>query len=396
MKKLLFLLTPLFVYAQSSILSDIPLPKTYVQNLDPYECDNSCLQEYLDNGMIFSFLAHANKKLEDEELVEERNIYTSLLNIKSFNSGATVKIALLLPYKRIGKYASSTMNASFAYLMTKTNPYILKSYKIENEESESIEAALQQIEEDGFHYVIAPMTRKGGQNLIDLAPSQIVYFPTLHNRDMNSNAANLYFGAIDYEAQSDLLLQKAVSPLVIFSDKSQTGQKLAHYQEERFFEQAPSNRVIKYSISRKTTNLERYLKKNRRITYASFFINTPVIKSAMILSQLTLYDTKPRNILSTQINYNPLILSMTQYGDRKKMIVANSIIEENDFVTETNSLLANDIKYDWINYATTVGTDYFYNQITGEERDYNIPLQNHQMVYQVELLKPGYSNFLPY
>ena len=41
--------------AQSYLVSNIPLPKSYIQNLDPYPCDEECLQEYLDNNMIFLF-----------------------------------------------------------------------------------------------------------------------------------------------------------------------------------------------------------------------------------------------------------------------------------------------------------------------------------------------------
>ncbi len=428
MKKLLLLpLLPLLAYAKSFMLSDIPLPKTYIQNLDPYECSTECLKEYLDKGMILSFLAHANKRVDDPELNDAMSIYSSVLNLGAFNSGGKLKIAILIPYKKIGKYASSTVNASFAYMMTKTNPFTLKSYKIEDEEPQTLQAALNKIEEDGFTYIIAPLTHKGGSNVIDLNPNAVVYFPTLNNSDMKSSQANLLFGAIDYQAQSNLLLREAVSPLVIFSDNSSVGKKLAAYQEKaflnppavenaegenlfgRFFssddtvqnnknklQNGQAKKVIKYFISRRTTNLERYLKENKKIDNASFFINTPVIKSGMILSQLTLYDTNATNVLSTQINYDPLILSMTQYSDREHMIVANSIIEQNNFVIETNSLLGNDVVYDWINYATTVGMDYFYSQITGEMREYKIPLVNNQMVYKIELVKPGYSRFLPY
>jgi SRSO17 transposase len=408
MKKILFTLFPAIVFAQSFILSDIPLPKTYIQNLDPYECNEACLQDYLQKGMIFSFLAHADKKLEDTELNNARNIYISILNLGAFNGGGKLKIAILLPYKKIGKYASSTINASFAYLMTKTNPFTLKSYKIENEEASTLQAAFQKIQNDGFDYIIAPLTKEGSNNLSMVRTQATVYFPTLHIKDINNSTPNFLFGAIDYEAQSNQLLKEAVSPLVIFSDKSLIGKKLAHYQEEKFlslqsstqntFEQMPQEekKVIKYFISRRTTNLEAYLKENESINNASFFINTPVIKSGMILSQLTLYDTNASNILSTQINYDPLILSMTQYSDRKKMLVANSIIKENDLVTETNFLLGNDIVYDWINYATTVGIDYFYSVITGEQREYKVPMHNNQMAYDIELVRPGYSRFVPY
>ena len=114
------------------------------------------------------------------------------------------------------------------------------------------------------------------------------------------------------------------------------------------------------------------------------------------MSQLTLYDANATNILSTQVNYNPLILSMTQYIDRKKMLVANSIIEHNSIITETNALLNNDIVYDWINYTTTVGIDYFFNHITYEPREYNIPIVDQQLQYSIELLQPSVSRFIKY
>ena len=436
MKKLLILLLPVIILAQSFMISNIPLPKTYIQNLDPYECDDTCLKEYLDNDMVFSFLAHAKQKLNDKELDEARSMNIAILNIGAFNAGGKLKIALLLPYKKIGKYASSTVNASFSYLMTKSNPFALKSYRIESENQEEIDKAIKRIEADGFRYVIAPLTKEGATNLIDLHPNLNIYIPTINKNDINSSAPYL-FGGIDYKAQSRLLLKEAVSPLVIFSDKSKTGKKLALYQEKEFLHPTRSieetveeegifgsffnsssatdtvdadnkrvaveddanlseRKVIKYFISRRSTNLERYLKDNEKIINGSFFINTPIIKSGMIMSQLTLYDTNATNVLSTQINYNPLLLSMTQYIDREKMIVANSIIKNNSVVVETNSLLGNDIVYDWINYSTTIGIDYFYNQITGEERDYNIKIQNNQVIYETELLRPGRTKFLPY
>ncbi len=435
MKKLLFLSLPVIIFAQSFMISNIPLPKTYIQDLDPYECNNECMREYLKKDMIFSFLSHANTKLADKELDEVRSMDIAILNLGAFNAGGKLKIALLLPYKKIGKYASSTINATFAYLMTKSNPFSLKSYKIESENMEDLSSALQKIKDDGYDYVIAPVTKKGAQNIIDLDPNINIYFPTINKKDIETSSLYFVFGGIDYNAQSKLLLKEAVSPLIIFSDKSQTGKKLALYQEEEFLHpkqsidekvkedgifssffnsssandevqdkevvntedtNASEKKVIKYFISRRTTNLEHYLKENENITNGSFFINTPIIKSGMIMSQLTLYDTNATNILSTQINYDPLLLSMTQYIDRKKMIVANSIIENNSVLIETNSLLGNDIVYDWINYTTTIGVDYFYNQITGEEKEYNISITNNQIIYDIELLRPGRTKFLKY
>ncbi len=426
MKKLIFLLLPIAIFAQSFLISNIPIPKVYVQDLDPYECDEYCMQDYLDNEMIFSFLSHADKKLENDEHEEIRVINISILNLGATILTSEVRIAMLLPYKKIGKYASSTTNATFAYLITKSHPFELKSYKIENEEQEELQRVLELIQEDGFNHVIAPLTLKGVQSIINLGAQINIYFPTINKKDASNDSMYLTFGGIDYEAQSDILIKEAVSPLVIFSDKSQTGQKLARYEEEAFkyttveikpeedsstvvdiFEEEPQeiktkrvlneeNIVIKHSISRRTTNLERYLKDKEEIINASFFINTPIVKSGMIMSQLTLYDANATNVLSTQINYDPLLLSMTQYIDRKDMIVANSITENNNVLIETNSLLGNDIVYDWINYTTTVGVDYFFNQITNEDRAYEIAIEDDQMMYDIELLQPSLSRFIKY
>ncbi len=418
MKKLLFLFLPFILFAQSSMISNIPLPKTYIQNLDPYECDEDCLQEYLDKEMIFSFLAHANQKLENRAQDEIRVMNISILNLGVFNSDGQLKIAMLLPYKKIGKYASSTTNATFAYLMTKNHSFALKSYKVESEEIDALQEAIEKIQEDGFGYVIAPLTQEGAQNIVTINPDINIFIPTINKKDINSTSPFLLFGGIDYQAQSDMLLKEAVSPLIIFSDESQTGKKLAFYQENRFKNPLPEDtngslvnevsvystpqeeeiekRTIKYFLSRNTSNLENYLKENEDIMEGSFFINTPIIKSGMIISQLTLYDTNATNVLSTQINYDPLLLSMTQYVDRKNMIIANSVTEQNNVIIETNSLLGNDIMYDWINYTTTVGVDYFYSQITDVNREYSIPLQENQMLYTIELLKPSISRFIKY
>ena len=398
MIKFLFLLLPALVLAKSYMISSIPLPKIYVQNLDVYDCDEECLQEFLDKGMIFSFLAHADSKLDSRDLDEARVINMNILNVGAFSPDGVLKIALLLPYKKIGKYSSSTTNAVFAYLMTKNHPFELKSYKVDSEDSEELRLALQKIQKDGFSYVIAPLTLLGANNVIAINPSLKIYFPTIHKSDVVSASGYLVFGGIDYKKQSDMLLQESASRLVIFSDKSQTGKKITRYQEQAFSQlpQAHQNRARTYFVSPRTTNFQDILKGNGSIRSSSCFINTPIIKSGMIMSQLTLHDVKPRNILSTQINYDPLLLSMTQYIDRKNMIIANSITERNNVLIETNSLLGNDIVYDWINYTTTVGIDHFYSEITGGSKEYAIAMQEGQILYKIELLKASHSKFASY
>lgn len=421
MKKFLFLILPIVLFGKSFLISNIPIPKTYIQNLDPYECSEKCMQEYLDNGMIFSFLAYADSKLQNEEQEEIRMMNIAILNLGSHIISDKLKIALLLPYNTIGKYAASTTNATFAYLIAKNRTFELKSYQIDTESVENIAKALRKIQNDGFYYVIAPLTQEGSDSVSEINPEMNIYFPTINKKDVEKTSSYLYYGGIDYKLQSDLLLKEAVSPLIIFHDDSAIGKKLALYQEERFkytdvieatatgdvdvfntFVRKPKKildkdkSVVTFLIPKRTTNLENQLKENENIQEGSFFLNTPIVKSGMIMSQLTLYDTNATNVLSTQINYDPLLLSMTQYRDRKNMIVANSITQNSNVLIETNSLLGNDIVYDWINYTTTVGIDFFFNQITKDDREYNIEVQDNQMIYTIELLKPSLSRFIKY
>ncbi len=419
-KHFVLLFIPFFLLAESTQISTIPLPTTYVQLIDlDEECDNECLQEYLDEGQIFSFLALANEKLECIELDDERMIYVGLFNIGSNGLlQEELKIAMILPYKLIGRYAYSTSNAVFAYLLTRNHPFVLKNFQIDDESPEEMERVLEEIKAEDFHYVIAPLTPKGARLIVENEEELNVYFPTINKNDLNTSANNIYFGAIDYKAQIDKLTPMATSPLVVFYDKSAKGKKLFEQTKESYLNndqpflkssreetykerneeydeklEPTKKRVIAYGIDRKTTNLKWNLENNKKIQFASFMLNTPVIKSTMIVSQLTTYDTNTTNILSTQINYDPLMFSMTQQKDRDNMYIANSVNINNNTLIEANSLLSNDIVYDWINYASTIGADYFYHTITRSVRTYQLPMINKQIFYPVSIVKPSGSRF---
>ena len=419
-KQFLLLLIPFFLLAESSQISTIPLPTTYIQLIDiDEECDSKCMQAYLDDGQIFTFLALADDKLECMELEDERMIYVGLFNIGSTNFvEEELRIAMILPYKLIGRYAYSTSNAVFAYLLTRNHPFVLKNFQIDDESPEEMERVLDEIKEEEFHYVIAPLTAKGAQVIVDYEEELNVFFPTINKNDLNTSAENIYFGAIDYKAQIEKLEARASSPLVVMYDKSAKGKKLYKQTKETYMEselpfqktsrkkvfkeldekystrlEPKKKRVIAYGIGRKTTNLKWHLENNKKIQFGSFFLNTPVIKSTMILSQFTTYDTNVTNILSTQINYDPLMFSMTQKQDRDNMYIANSVNINNNTLIQANSLLSNDIVYDWINYATTVGADYFYHVITNAERTYQLPMLDNQVLYPISIVKPSGSRF---
>ena len=396
MKRLLLLLLvlPNLLFAKSFIISAIPLPKTYVLNLKITKCNELCLQQEWKNEQIFSFLAHASGVLQNKQLNSDKLIAESLLNIGSRISNGKIKIALLLPYTIIGRYAASTTTSTLAYLLARNRTFDLKSFNIQNENQDTIADALNKISAARYNYIIAPLTKKGVNSVIAINPKADIFFPTINKNDVNTTSPYLYFGGIDYKAQLALLLKRAVSPLVIFHTNSPLSNYLTSDAQNSFILSGDTNNVIKYKITDRSSNMRYTLENNNAIAHGSFLMNTPIVKTGMVMSQLTLYDVNSTNILSTQINYNPLILSLTQYQDRKNMLIANSIIVNNEIITQTNALLNNNIRYNWINYATTIGVDYFFHLITNSNREYPLPIKNNQVIYPINLVKPSYGRFI--
>ncbi len=300
-----------------------------------------------------------------------------------------LKIAIILPSQIIGRYASSTTNAVFAYMFSKQIPFEIKTFDIQTQENERLSQALQEIKNEGFSYAIAVLTKEGVEKLIALDPQINIFIPTINKNEVSSSSSHLYFGGIDYKAQVDTLLKNASTPLVIFKDASAVSHKLSEYAQSK-----SHGKNYLFTID-KSNNVKKQLR-NRKLKHGSFLTNTPVVKTGVIISQMTLLNVKEKNILSTQINYDPLLLSMTQYNDRNNMIIANSITKDNTAITDANLLLNNDITYDWINYATTIGSDLFFSHITHEAREYPLAIVNNQILYPITLVQPSFSSFVNY
>ena len=403
---LTLLLLPLLLQAHSSVISGIPLPKTYVQNLDPYDCDAACLADLVAHEQVFSFLAQMPEPSDDPDLNEQRLIYVSLFNLDSGDQGTGIRIALLLPERVIGRYAASTTNSVMAYLLSKNRNFELKTFQVGDETPEALQQGLEQIANEHFSYVIAPLTKQGAAAVARLRPACSIFFPTVNVRDIAEAGERLYFGGIDYRAQIELLMREVIPPLVIFYDTSELGRQLKDTVEMSYLlrnrEASPEdfNRieeaVYAYPVDKHTTNLKAVLENNPRISKGTFFLNTPLIKSGMIMSQLTLYDVNASRVLSTQINYDAMLFDITQPKDRENMLVANSIGAQNSVLVESNKLLQNDIRFDWINYATTLGIDYFYHLSAHTPREYAIPFNGRQIAYPVNLYRPQGSRFESY
>jgi SRSO17 transposase len=360
---LCFTLIPAFVFAQSPFETTMDMPQSYIQDFNP----------------------EAPKTVPSQQPAK-----SPVQIVKSQPTSLKIKIAILVPSKQIGRYATSTTNALFAYMMTKNRPFEMKTFEIDNQESDTLSNVVRTIESQGFNYVIAPLTKDGVEKLNSINPQINIFIPTINKEEFSSTASHLYFGGIDYKAQIDALVKLAHKPLVIFKDNSLVSENLSQYAQKK----APV-KSFAFTLN-KSLNLKKYLYRSSQLQHASFMTNTPVVKTGVLLSQINLYDVEPTNALSTQINYDPILLSMTQYNDRKSMIIANSISRESSKVTDANLILNNDIVYDWINYATTIGADYFYNRMTGEAREYPLTISANQILYPINLVRPSTASFVSY
>jgi hypothetical protein len=380
--------------AKSHIVSTIPIPKAKILKTSCEKCDTECLNNLLIDGKIFSFLAYIDDSVTEVILREKKLMYYELFNINNKENIFGVRIAVLLPSKIIGSYAKSTTNAVFSYLMAKNKIFEMKTFNIQNETLESITQGLIDIQKEDFLYVIAPMTPKGANLIADLSPSIYVFIPTVHSIDVPKRNKNMFFGGINYTEQIEKLLQIHENKMVLIHDNGSKGTQLNDMVKLILAEKYPNTKIaMENSVSRKASQFDYLFKKNKRIKHSSVFLNTPIVKTSLIMSSMTQNETNPSKILSTQINYNSNILNLTQKHDRTNLFIANSIFQENKPLIEANKLLNNDIKYDWINYSTTLGVDYFFHIATGIPQDYNTKIENNQIIYPVDLYKATSSRF---
>jgi hypothetical protein len=301
------------------------------------------------------------------------------------HNGEMIKIAVLIPQKTIKKYAITSVNTVISYLLYQNYSFDLNVFNSGDEKEESILKALGDIKAGGYTYIIAPVTPEGANVIAAHVKETIVFIPTLHHSSLNIVNENIFFGGIDYEGQVALLSGHAGERVGIFEDGSGLSFQLSafvkKYHERVFYEKR---------VESSKANFKQMFKGNTSLNSASYYLNTPLVTSSLIASQLRANDIYPHALLSTQINYNPLLLTLTQYEDRNDMFIANSIQRTPANLEEINTLFGHDIVYDWVNYATSIGaefvTTHFY--ANPNEKIFTEGFKNRQIVYNTSVYKP--------
>lgn len=391
MRKLLaaFLLVTV-VSAQIQLPSPIPLPSTVIIDLDPDQYDDEALFELLQQGEIFTFLAKS-KSTQNPELAAVRQSYMTVFNVtKKIYTSTAFRVAFIVPYKKIGKYAYSTSNSALAYLLNRKVPFEMELLPITDENNETLQSALQSVSGGEYDLVVAPVTLKGAEYFCSQPLDVDLFIPTLHKNRIDCMNNLVTFGGIDYPAQIETLsyLVDSNATTITVSDRSSISKMLSETVA------ATVDVQDRISLDRSGYYKDLILQ-HEDLNQSTVFLNTPVIKSSLFLSQLTLADFKPLQILSTQINYSPLLLTLTQYHDRENMVVASSIGTLDPILSENIALVNRDVRFNWLNYATVVGLDRYFCLKTGEARESKEVFSDGTIAYEVKLYEAGLYRFIP-
>ncbi len=300
------------------------------------------------------------------------------------------KVALVYPSKIMSKYGVSAAKAVNAYLLQQNIDSNVEVFDCIDQSYENLVITFNQLNELGYKKVVALMTANMVTQLpmIPSISSFDIYVPTVNKNEMSIEVDNVIYGGIDYEKQIDTLIGLAKGKIVNFYTKRGISEKLTNMLNQKY----PNVQNVVIETDTDYTDLF----KRNDFKYKTIFLNTTLIKSSIVLSQIRANEVEPYVILTTQLNYNPHLISMTQYEDRKNLYYANSIGKSDELLEENSDLLGADLVYDWVNYSTLVGVDYFLKENSYAQSLIQYEIKENQVEYPMNIVKNSNFGFTPY
>jgi len=300
-------------------------------------------------------------------------------------------IAVVYPSVNIGKYALDATNSINTFLLYKGTSFHVMTFDMFIQNKKNILNTFEKLKEKNITKAIVMITKENLSilNSIDGIDDIEIYLPLVNKNEITNfnqiKNLKVTFGAISYEEQFKYLFDYAQRfSLVELYDNTAMGDFLHNYLKTK-----------KVSYSKKVDDnngrYQYFLKGNRYINNSAIVLNTPIVKSSILLSSITAQELNPATVLSTQLNYTPLIFSLTQKIDRKGLIVANSIGDIPLDLIEYNEILGNSISYNWVNYSSIVGAELLTSKNISFFKD--LKLENNQVVYPVKLYEVKEDSF---
>lgn len=351
-------------------------------------CDKECLKE-LSRGVDFIQFIYTPLTMSEPFKSYYAGI-KKLATIPEIEIGRKdIKVALIIPQDVIKSYSVVVSDSVFAYIFKRDVGSHIEIFYSGDESAENLNLAINRAKNAGFKYLIAPLTTNGLEIVnSDDYDDLIFYIPTINIKNVSNPKSNLFFGGIDYEAQIQKLLQKANHKISAFGDGSRVSNMLN--------EIVATNSTNPYIQNIEGSDIKlNFLKNNYKVKNSSIFLNTPLIKSALLSSQFRVFELEPYILLSTQLNYNSALISLTQSGDRKNLYIANSIMTPDSQLETLSAILGEKLAYDWVAYSTMIGMDFIYLNYINKSAQaiFKENMQDNQIQYNINIMRAGNYGF---
>jgi hypothetical protein len=322
----------------------IPETPTVIEGLKPIDIKVS-EGSLPDDGITPSDPSY-DSNIQDTSIISE--IQVDLEKVK-------IKVAFIYPSSLVEKYAKTSLNTISGYLSYQKADYDLSVIDCTNESYANINLAFEKAKQEGITNIIGLFTPSAVSSLDRIVSSDVkVYLPLIEKKDSLTNNESLIFGSISYEQQMKKLNSYSSSNNAMFYQDTYIGNKLKRAYSSTIYD----TRVTK-EISKNETNFKNIVK-DYRLSNSSLYLNIDIVKTSLILSQLRAYDIYPKVIFSTQVNYDPMLMLLTQDQDRERLVIANSIDTINNELKDEITTFGGNIVYEWVDYSTLVGINYLY------------------------------------
>ncbi|MEO1959312.1 MAG: hypothetical protein ABGX23_07150 [Nautiliaceae bacterium] len=301
-----------------------------------------------------------NSTLEENITIEEFNdIFKSIQ--------PTLNFAIMIDKKKLYKFVPSIINSITTYFLSKGVEFSYEVFDI-NDDLTLITNKYQTI-----FYITTD--KNSLQNLTTYSAN--FYIPTFNLNELDIFSPNLFFGGIDFKLQVRTLYKYLADP------------KAAAITDKNLF---LSNQLLKIEQNDLNISITNYYYPNIpywKLNNKYLFLNTSTPHTTKILGDITYHNINTKLQFSTQINYSPLMINLTQPDDVRKLLIANSIINIPSDLRAYNELLNSDIKYNWLNYSLNTLANKAYKLSQGDEDslldDFNLYMFNNQVIYKAKL-----------
>ncbi|MDR2638382.1 MAG: hypothetical protein LBC09_00920 [Helicobacteraceae bacterium] len=379
--------------SQPKLFSPIGAATNEVINLSPLPCNAYCLERLLDEEKYFSFLARYEKVDLGGRVGAEYQRLSALFNLAMPQINGE-RIAVLIPSESIGRYSIIVANSVGAYLLSKGKPFEMRVFDSVDEKPDNLDRAVKEIEAAGFNRALAALTIDGARTMSAIQPWIELYIPTVNRNEIGYAPENFYFGGIDYPRQLEELSRYANRfRTFVFDEPSALSQKITAAADAIL--PTPASHI---TLNNPRVNFSQLFKAQKIGAGASILLNTQPVRTSMALSQITFNDIRIASALSTQLNYNPLLLTLPQADDVKNLYIASAIGPGNMTLRDLNQLLRNDLRFDWTAYASSAMAAMISQRNGGDYAPrvelFGLEMEDNQIQYPIKIYQIKNARFV--